>query len=132
MAGSRVAAAVHLRVGGGGQPAVGREAHVVELHLVEALGDRFPGDRDEVVPDLLAKRIDPGELLVVDPGLAGARVDDREIRSMVGQDVVLEGDDARDGVDAALAERPEHAVEVLDDDRARARRPSSAAGTSVR
>jgi hypothetical protein len=58
--------------------------------------------------------IDPGQLLVVDPRLARARVDDGQLGTAVGEDVVLEGHDARDRVDAARLEIGHQGVEVLE------------------
>src|SRR5262249_27580892 len=102
------------RVLRGAQLAVGREADIVELDLVEPLAGRFLRDGDVVAPDLLAERVDPGELLVVDPGPAGARVDDGEVGPAVGENVVFEGHDAADGVDAARFQIGHEAVEVLE------------------
>ena len=92
--------------------AVGREAHVVELHLVEAAVDRFLRDGDVVGPHLLAEGVDPRQILAVDPRLACARIEDGEVRSRGGQDVVLERHDAGDRVDAARLEVGHHGVEV--------------------
>ena len=100
------------------QLAVGREAHVVELDLVEAPPDRFLAEGDVVGPHLFAERVHPGQLLVVDPGLAGPGVDDRQVRPGVGQDVVLEGHDAGDRVDAAGLEIGHQPVEVAQRGRA--------------
>ena len=108
---------VGLGVPGRRELAVSREADVVELDLVEALRDGLLGDGDGVVPNLLAERIHPGELLIVDPGLAGARVKDGPVGTVLGEHVVLEGDDARDGVDVARLEGGQEPLEVLDDDR---------------
>jgi len=105
-------APISRRVLGRPELAVGREAHVIELDLVEAAPDRLPSDGDVVGPDLLAEGIDPGQSLVVDPRLAGARVDDREVGPGVGQDVVLERHDAGDRVDATRLEVGHHRVEL--------------------
>src|SRR5438445_61798 len=63
----------------GAELAVGREPHVVELYLVETVADRLLRDRDVVGPDLFPERIDPGEVLAVDPGLARAPVGDGQV-----------------------------------------------------
>ena len=103
---------VRLGVLGGAQPAVGGEPHVVELDLVEAARDRFLAERDVVGPDLLAEGVHPRQLLVVDPGLARAGVDDGQVGARVGQDVVLHRHDPGDRVDAAGLEVGHHPVEV--------------------
>ncbi len=94
------------------------EPDVVELDLVEPFERGLAGDRDVVLPDLLAERIDPGQSLGVDPGLAGSRVDDGQVGPGLGQDVVLEGHDAGDRVHAPRLELGQHRPEVLQDDRA--------------
>src|SRR5207302_5270329 len=96
----------------GANLAVGREPYVVELYLVETVADRFLRDRDVVGPHLFPERIDPGEVLAVDPGLARAPVGDRQVGPAGGEDVVLERDDARDRVDAARLQVDHQAVEV--------------------
>ena len=96
----------------GAELAVGREPHVVELYLVETVADRLLRDRDVVGPDLFPERIDPGEVLAVDPGLARAPVGDRQVGPAGGEDVVLERDDARDRVDAARLQVDHQVVEV--------------------
>src|SRR5439155_4851975 len=106
--------AVHLRIACGGQSAVRGEADVVELDLVETLPHGFLGDGDVVVPDFFAERIDPRELLVVDPRPSRTRVDDGPLRLGAGQNVVLEGDDAGDGVDVARLEIGQEPFHVLE------------------
>ena len=110
-------ARVGLGVAGGAQLAVGGEADVVELDLVEALLRRFLGDRDGVVPDFLAEGIQPGQPLVVEPRLAGPRVDHRPLGLVVGQDAVLEDHDPGDRIDPPGLEVGQHLVELLDVDR---------------
>ena len=44
-----------------------REAHVVELYLVESVPGRFNGYIDVIVPHLFFERIDPYEILPVPP-----------------------------------------------------------------
>src|SRR5207245_9954737 len=83
-------------VTGGAKLAVGREPDVVKLDLVETVPGRLLRDRDVVGPDLFPERVDPGEVLAVDPGLARAPVDDRQVGPAGGEDVVLERDDAGD------------------------------------
>src|SRR5262249_21444178 len=111
------------RVPGRRQAAVGGAADVVELDLVEALAGGFLGDGDVVGPHFFAERIDPGELLVVDPRLARARVRDGELGAVIGEHVVLERDDASDRVYAASLEVGDEAGEVLHVDRTLTRRP---------
>ena len=89
MAGPRVSAGVLLRVAGGGEAAVGGEADVVELDLVEALAHGLPRDGDVVVPDLGAEGVDPGEFLVVDPGPPGSPFDDGQIAPVVSRTLSL-------------------------------------------
>src|SRR5439155_25666562 len=84
---------------GGPDRAVAREAHVVELDLVEAGARRSLGDPDDVLPDLLAVGVRPAEARVVDPDGTVA-VLDREIRPGGGQHRVLVDHDPPDQVDA--------------------------------
>ena len=79
--------------------AVGGEAHVVELDLVEAGAGGDLGDRDVVVPDALVVRVRPTEACVVVPDGA-VRVLDCELGTAGREARVLEDDDAADQVDA--------------------------------
>ena len=73
--------------------AVGREADVVELDLVEAGAGGDLCDRDVVVPDPTVVRIRPAEPGRVRPDRA-VRAPDRQVRPSVRESRVLEDDDA--------------------------------------
>ena len=79
--------------------AVGGEAHVVELDLVEAGARGDLGDGDVVVPDPPVVRVRPAEAGVVTPDRAVAALD-REVRARRRQQRILEDDDAADQVEA--------------------------------
>jgi hypothetical protein len=78
---------------------VRREAHIVELDLVEARTRRDLGDRDVVVPDAAVVRVRPAEPRMVAPDRAAGRPD-REVRPALGEPRILEDDHASDQVDA--------------------------------
>jgi len=78
--------------------AVRREAHVVELDLVEAGLRRGDGDVDVVAPGGARVRVEPGEAAARLPH-AAVRMPDRELRVRDSRDRVLERDDAADQVD---------------------------------
>src|SRR5207244_10373802 len=82
--------------------------------LVESPPHRLAGDREVVVPDLLAEGVEPRELLVVHPRLSRPRVDDRQVAPVVREGVVLEGDDTADRVDAARFQVAHERVEVAE------------------
>ena len=84
---------------------VGREAHVVELDLVEAGARRHLGNRDVVVPDPPVIRVRPPEPGVVAPDGAARRLD-REIRPALGKPRILEHHDSADQVDRTCAAPP--------------------------
>ncbi len=84
----------------GADVAVGGEPHVVEHDLVEpATRSRF-SDIDVVVPDPPVVRVRPAEARAVLPDGAVA-AQDRELRTPVREDRVLEDDDAADEVQPA-------------------------------
>ena len=78
--------------------AFGREAHVVELHFVDArLGDELR-QGDVVVLHLAVRGIGPDELAVLTPGLAGSMRLDGQFRMRRYQVLVAEDGHARNGV----------------------------------
>jgi hypothetical protein len=87
------------REDGGLDRAVAREAHVVELDLVEGRASRRLSDPDDVLPQARVVGVRPTESGVVHPDRAVA-VLDREVGARGGQRRVLEDDDAADQVDA--------------------------------
>ena len=94
--------------------AVGGEADVVVLNLIEAHPRRLDRQRNVVIPHRLVVRVDPPHLLRVAPDLPGVGVDHRPLRVGLRQQVVLADRDAGDGVDAAILEPLEKRGRVLD------------------
>ena len=82
-----------------GEVAVGGEADVVELDLVEAGFRGGHPELDVVVPDALVVRVRPAEAGDGRPHASRGRPD-RVARGIRGEDGILEADDAPDEVDA--------------------------------
>src|SRR5919106_2659497 len=85
-------------VDGGREVAVGREADVVELDLVEARLCRSRGDVHVVLPDPLVVRVGPAEPAARQPDAAAAALNGHT-GLPAGEVWVLEDDDAADEVD---------------------------------
>ena len=90
---------MHARVADLREVAVAREAHVVELDLVEAELRRLGGDVDVVLPDALVVGVRPPEPGAVEPARA-VRAADRQLGRARREDGILEGDDAADQIEA--------------------------------
>ncbi len=94
-----------------GDVAVGGEADVVELDLVEAGPRNGRRDRDVVVPDPAVVGIQPAEPAACVPDRA-VGVLQRELRPALGDDGILEGDDPPDQVEAGRVHLPSGAPRV--------------------
>ena len=80
--------------------ALGREAHVIKLDLVHARARHQAGQSEVILLRLGIRGIDPRQLPVLPPRLAGAPRVHRELGMVLGLVGVAEQGDARDGVQA--------------------------------
>jgi hypothetical protein len=90
---------MHARVADLREVAVAREAHVVELDLVEAELRRLGGDVDVVLPDSFVVGVRPPEPGAVHPARA-IRAADRQLGGARREDGILEGDHTPDQIEA--------------------------------
>src|SRR3954468_14874985 len=103
---------MYARVADLREVAVAREAHVVELDLVEAELRRPAGDIDVVLPHTPVVRVRPAEAGAVHPPRAVCTAD-RQLGRARREDGILEGDDTSDQIEARGVDLGDDALSIV-------------------
>ena len=94
--------------------AVGREANIIELDLVESLLGSLHGQRDVVIPYLFVRWVSPAQPFPVPPEVTSFRIFHRPLWMGHSQQLVFENHNPGNGVNLAIGEPPHERGPVLD------------------